>query len=454
MRAKRIHIKNILGIEELEIEPGKVTVVSGGNGVGKTSVIEALRATLGGGNDATLLRNGSEQGEVVLELDDGMEIRKTVTENGSDLQLRHPTFGKVSKPQTVLNQLHDALSLNPVEFLTAKDPAKLLLEAVPMALDVDALKEAVEPIGMEVGELDPDAHALEVIGMVRKTVYDKRRDANAVVRRLKETLEELRGSVAEGLPAVGDLQDVIATSADLIEEARAARDASRATLRVRGDGERRSADEKRDAAINTARAERDRIVAEANEAFEEVVRLARDEHLGALKEIQAAVEEASEAIAADFVEQSEQAAKKKAAAEAQLEAARANANTLQMIAYREDEIAKAETEAAALNQAMQDLGAIGASAASSIPIAGVIVQEGGIEVGGVPWVRVNAAERVRVAVEVAKLRAGDLRLILVDGLEQLDPEHFRAMTEALATSDCDAIVTRVTEGALHVEANI
>ena len=83
------------------------------------------------------------------------------------------------------------------------------------------LDERPEPFDAGATDPEADAHALEVIGMVRKTVYDKRRDANAVVRRLKETLEELRGSVAEGLPAVGDLQDVIATSADLIEEATA-----------------------------------------------------------------------------------------------------------------------------------------------------------------------------------------------------------------------------------------
>ena len=65
MRVAHVRISNILGIEEIEFAPGGFTEVSGGNGAGKTSVLEAIRAALRGGNDATLLRNGADRGEIV-----------------------------------------------------------------------------------------------------------------------------------------------------------------------------------------------------------------------------------------------------------------------------------------------------------------------------------------------------------------------------------------------------
>ena len=42
MRVSLFRFKNCLGIDELEVKPGKVTVISGGTGKGKTSVLETF----------------------------------------------------------------------------------------------------------------------------------------------------------------------------------------------------------------------------------------------------------------------------------------------------------------------------------------------------------------------------------------------------------------------------
>lgn len=63
MRIAKISIKNVLGIEELEIDsPGALTVIEARNGRGKSSTMEAIRAVVDGGHDASLLRHGAEQG--------------------------------------------------------------------------------------------------------------------------------------------------------------------------------------------------------------------------------------------------------------------------------------------------------------------------------------------------------------------------------------------------------
>ncbi|MCQ4574556.1 MAG: ATP-binding protein, partial [Candidatus Brocadiales bacterium] len=71
MKVAAIKIHNILGIESLEIKPNSMTFIEGENGAGKTSVLEAIKAIIHGGHDATLLRNGADKGEIVLVLDNG-----------------------------------------------------------------------------------------------------------------------------------------------------------------------------------------------------------------------------------------------------------------------------------------------------------------------------------------------------------------------------------------------
>lgn len=52
MKVLKINIKNILGLEALEIEPGSITEISGKNGSGKTSCLDAIRAALGSGHES------------------------------------------------------------------------------------------------------------------------------------------------------------------------------------------------------------------------------------------------------------------------------------------------------------------------------------------------------------------------------------------------------------------
>lgn len=430
MKATKISIRNILGIRELEIEPGNVTMVSGGNGVGKSSIIEAIRAALGGGHDATLLRKGSESGEVVIELDDGTEVRKSVTEKGSDVSLKHPKFGNVSRPQTVLNSLHDALTLNPVDLLTEKNPAQKLLEAVPIAPDMERIRAAVEVADLEIADPDEGEHALQMIGAVRKAVYDQRRDVNAVAKRLASTIEELQGSVVPGARSDEELSDEIVALESQIIGATQERD-----LGYRSVKEGLTTSEKYLAQ------KRDEAIAAAHEGFASAMNSVRDEALQRSEELREACEE----ICADLRPRLE-------AAKAERKGLEAHANTLRMIASRESELKEAQTEAAGLTAALKALQELATEAAAAIPIEGVAIEDGALQVGGIPWERVNTAERVRVAVEVAMLRAGDLGLILVDGCEQLDPPHLEALGERIKESGCAAILTMVTEGALEVKA--
>ncbi|HSW40817.1 MAG TPA: hypothetical protein VLL97_15145, partial [Acidobacteriota bacterium] len=104
-----------------------------------------------------------------------------------------------------------------------------------------------------------------------------------------------------------------------------------------------------------------------------------------------------------------------------------------------------------LTHTLGQLEILKANLLETLPIQGLEIKDGDIHVGGIPFDRVNTAERVRLAIEVAKLRAGTLPLVCVDGLECLDPETFEAFKAEAMQSGLQFVVSRVTHGPLSIE---
>ena len=216
MKVARIRIRNVLGIESLDIEPGSVTVIRGQNGSGKTSVIEALKAVMQGGHNATLLRQGSLVGEVVLVMEDGMEIRKRITSGSSTLTARHPAYGKLQAAATWLKSAVDHMTVNPVAFLTAPNRADLLLQAMPIPKDMETLTAILARFDLPMpAKAEASDHALVAIGAVRETLYQERTGVNRVAREATASVKQLKGSLPDpgDIPGADDLQTLEVTLA-------------------------------------------------------------------------------------------------------------------------------------------------------------------------------------------------------------------------------------------------
>ena len=75
MKTTRIHIKNLFGISETELD-GRSIEVTGSNGVGKTSIIDSIKYALT--NDSSrdyVIKNGESEGEIFIETDTGLTAR-------------------------------------------------------------------------------------------------------------------------------------------------------------------------------------------------------------------------------------------------------------------------------------------------------------------------------------------------------------------------------------------
>jgi len=87
---------------------------------------------------------------------------------------------------------------------------------------------------------------------------------------------------------------------------------------------------------------------------------------------------------------------------------------------------------------------------ASLPIAGLVVRDGDVFFNDVQFDRVNTAGQVRIAVEIAKLRAGELGIICVDRIECLDKNSFDEFRRLSMESGLQMVVTRVSNGALAI----
>ncbi len=242
MQISKITIRSILGIDELEFSPAGFTSIEGPNGTGKTSVIEAIKAAVTPGHDATLLRNGAEKGEIVFVLDDGMTITKTVGADKSTTDVRDAEGKKVGRPAETIRALLDMMSVNPVEFLTApkKERVKVLLESMPLPLDAAKLTKLS---GIKVGA-DPDTHALHVIELVSKQVFEARTVTNRVVKEKDATISQLRQAMPEAAAGVEGSEDEIVAQ---VEAATATRDKTLGKIRDKIDGIKAAAQDNIDA---------------------------------------------------------------------------------------------------------------------------------------------------------------------------------------------------------------
>jgi DNA repair exonuclease SbcCD ATPase subunit len=431
MHIQHLKISNILGITELEFDAGKFNEVAGPNGAGKTSILEAVKAALGSGHDATLLRKGAEQGEVVLVLDDGTAIRRRVKAGASDTQVK--VGGKtVSKPGATIASIMDALSVNPVDFLraTKKDRARVLLEAMPLQVDRNRLHKIS---GLDVINAD-DKHALAVIDAVRAEVYTARTGTNRAVAEKQGTIKQLQAAMPEAPGGAEGDEDAMRAKLD---DAAATRDKELQRISTKLGGLEDAHAKKKDALrieanlkIDAIRAQLQADLDAAEDAMNEVRNkaqgqrtLTHDTYSKAAQPLQAAI--------------SKIAANRDAAAKRRV--------TLETIDTLNAEVQALEVQAEKQTKALDDIDAYKTELLAALPIPGVEVVNGEIMRDGVVFDRLNTAQQVQIAVEVAKLRAGALNVICVDGIELLNSasyEEFR--TQALA-SGLQMFVSRVTD---------
>ena len=441
LRAVRARFENVFKFEHLEFDLGRWNLLKGPNGVGKSTALEAVRSLFKGNvHDGTMLKKGAKRGEVCLVLSDGVELVKHLLEGKTLLSVRVPKLGEISRAPGYVKTLLGSLELNPIEFITAKPERQkeLFLRALPLQVTREQLEAAVGfPLTIPV-----EGHAFDVLAAAEKLFYDDRTDVNRNLKQKQAAAKQLEESLPKAPPEGEWAVEVKSCERQVkaLEEERrgrkemAERQAAEELGALSRDVDAQIADLRRVAQEQISHIER--VLAENIDGTRQSAAQTAAEKREILKVTLATVEEEVAPQHQEWVQKAEHArtmAEQYVAAEA--------ARKL-LAQYRADAHALAE-EAQGLTQGLEGLRSLRATLTADLPIPGVTVGEQELEVDGIPLSRVEESRKVALAVELAMLGAGELGLIVVDGLAALDPDHLELFKQMVAKYDAQVLGARV-----------
>lgn len=174
----RIEIKNFVGIHSFAFQPGKVNFIKGENGVGKTSVIEALAATLK--NDRRrheVISHGEHEATLFVELSDGLSIDRRIRDDKGDyLKLRMPGQA-VPSSEGFLRQFVNGEIFRPLYFIEKKpdEQRKIILSMLVIPWTHDDIQQW---FGYLPAVSYSDFHILQILHQIEADNFDERETVN------------------------------------------------------------------------------------------------------------------------------------------------------------------------------------------------------------------------------------------------------------------------------------
>lgn len=511
MKITHIKVSNYRGIAALEADiPAAGVIAQGRNGAGKTSVLRALQAALAArdvGPDA--IRIGADKAEILVNLDD-LTVRRLITPKSTSVSVETAAGDVKKKPQTVLTELLGTSPLDPLDFFLAapKKRIELVVAAVPTVLSDEQLDEwlptwALSQLPTEATKIG-GRNGLEACDGIYQALYARRADANKAVAAKKGDADRNRAALGKRREAIRET--IVLTPTDAEQKLIAAREAH-ADLQARAkrvvvqqestaaarkkieDYRTRSAAAKAEAESATARAagldaKRAEIAAIDVDIAELERKLARARDLrvdlamqatelqkfaDGAKEAEARADEleaqASELALAieDLVEDAPTAEQVAASAETVrvAEAARETALEVAAIVAGEKALEAELADLEASEKTASDLSDLVDFWRAEAPkkllaaakgIDGLTIEGDKILLDGVAIDALSGREQMRFAVDLARRLNAKTKLLVVDGLERLDPDQFEEFVRFATADGFQLVGTRVDRGEVKLIA--
>lgn len=467
MRTTKIKIKNLFGITETELD-GRSVEITGANGVGKTSVIDAFRYALTNRSDRSIIvHEGEKEGEIIIETDTGLSIDRRKRTEQADYKSIKENGREVMSPESFLKQLFSPLQLDPVAFtlMTTKEKNRAILDLVEFDWDLNYINEKFGEIPSWVNY---DQNILEVLSDMQSENgewFKERQNVNRDMRNETAFIADIAKDIPEHYQAdKWEAYDLGAAYKKLeqmkefnsrIERAKLFRSSYDAKLR---------------------QLEADKMVAVTSE--EKAVAAERENLLSNIERMKVEIKAAEEKIAglAGKLED------KKALAESKFNEAKTKLDADMSVADEyldkqpldctelQNEITSAEAMKRHLNEykRMKDMqdkveelrktsdeytrkielartlpGTILENA--HIPIEGLTVKDGIPLINGLPVSNLSEGEQFSLCVDVALSKPNGLQIILIDGAEKLTSENREKLYSKCREKGVQFIATRTTD---------
>ena len=383
-------------LSAVEITPeGNTVIISGRNGQGKSSVLDAIWLALGGGNatkdSATTvpIKEGEKDAVVRLDLGDIVVTRKW-TASGSTLTVEGADGRKYSSPQTLLDTLVGTISFDPLSFakMPPMEQRSQLIDLVKLPVDLDELSAQ------------------------RKAFYDQRTFVN---RELKTIQAELAGIQ---LPD-NDVPEEEISIAEMTKKIGMAQD-QRSRI-IMGRQRLQEKVEKAKALRELIQQKTDELTSLGNQirSETEILESCKEPDVQAMRSQLDNAEQINKLVR-----------QKKHKAELQV---RLNDKT---------------TESDGITQQIEAIDRTKKEAFLNIrfPVDGLAVDEEGITYNGIPFRQCSSAEQLKVCVAIASALNPEIRVIRVPDASLLDEESMKVMQDLAQQQDIQIWMERVTDG--------
>lgn len=400
----KLVVEDFMRVQVFEVElqeHGGVVVLTGKNGQGKTSVLDAIWVGLGGtaGMPEVPVRQGASSAriEVTLSDDDGVKLvverkitRKEDGSTGTTLTVKNADNMRADAPQKTLDALLGQLSFDPLTFvrMSAKDQAETLRKLV--GLDFTAIEAK------------------------RKRAFDERTEIGREVKGGQHALSMMQ-------PPPSDTPDDEVDPAEIAKELDAAKVAeAQERARIAAITEAQEAFARADIAKRAA----DQRVDE----LERLLAAAEAESAAAIKAIEQAADAVNERRAAAPIHVPDTAAIMAKISDVQ----RINRNVAQKrsIAAKRAEVERAEARHAAKTSEIEAIDAEKAKmiTEAKMPLDGLGFGDGMVMYGTLPFAQASDAMRTEISCAIAAALNPKLRVMRIRDGSLLDSDALARLT--------------------------
>lgn len=415
---KRLHAVSIT-------PSGNVVQITGRNGAGKSSVIDAIWATLGGGaaQPDQPIRRGEKKAQVKIDLGEYVVTRQW-TKASTYLTITAANGSTITSPQKLLDKMVGQLTFDPLAFTRMKPREQ-----------AEALRRIVK--------LD-----FSTIDKSRAAAFDQRTAVNRDVARCEAEVKGIPFPAADTPDAEVSPAELTAQIAEITAKNEAADAAKRAHENAR------EARMRAELALASHRDNQDRIIAEEDAAM--AAMKARHNKLRAERNT-AIDREADAVVKAKDIEAG--------LAEMAVSAERADPQAIQQkldaVAAMNIKVRQKLTrtaKAAALKAAEKKAAAFTAEierldrekekllASAKMPVAGLEFTDDGVLLNGLPFTQASGAEQLRVSFAMGMADNPALRIMSTRDGNVLDSQGMKLLAELADEHDMQVWIERVTDG--------
>lgn len=467
MKITKLKIKNLFGISEYEAGDKSVEL-SGKNGTGKTSVIDAIRFALTNKSERDyIVRNGESEGEIFIETDSGLTIDRKSRTNKSDYKSIKSSGKQVPNPESFLRDIFTELQLNPVEFMSMdkKKQNAIILDMIEFDWDINWIKNQ---FGEIVPDINYEQNILQVLNDIQAEngyYFTTRQDLNRDIRNKRAFVTDIASTLPVGYEAdkwananLGDIYkqiETIRSQNERIEKARTIVDNRDNKVRkFEADKEIQLTALERE--MSSKRNQIDRDIASLEEQIrglkseklslgekeQDKKKLIEQEFKTNIAEYDAQVKEYEDVAKSEvrnvsnLVERADYTEKMKSHLNEYTRMKQLQTQVEELV--KESEVLTAKIEHARLlpGEILQT---------ANIPINGLSVKDGIPLINGLSVTNLSEGEKLDLCIDVAVQKPNALQIILIDGVEKLSTENRKRLYDKCKSKGLQFIATRTTD---------